>query len=132
MPAKKSPWKKGPKVKKMYTEKEYNKMKAKLQKQIKNNKEESMTRSINLKSEFSKMLTERDLKIRKYEAQLNKIKSMVFPIVPVLKATDKLNNKPLSYSHLFRGLEADEEKLNNYLEKTNLPRPDWWPASGEM
>lgn len=125
MPAKKSP-------KKMYTEKEYNKMKAKLQKQIKNNKEESMKRSINLKSEFSKMLTERDLKIRKYEAQLNKIKSMVFPIVPVLKATDKLNNKPLSYSHLFRGLEEDEEKLNNYLEKTNLPRPDWWPASGEM
>lgn len=125
MPAKKSP-------KKMYTEKEYNKMKAKLQKQIKNNKEESMRRSINLKSEFSKMLTERDLKIRKYEAQLNKIKSMVFPIVPVLKATDKLNNKPLSYSHLFRGLEEDEEKLNNYLEKTNLPRPDWWPASGEM
>ena len=116
----------------MYTEKEYNKMKAKLQKQIKNNKEESMRRSINLKSEFSKMLTERDLKIRKYEAQLNKIKSMVFPIVPVLKATDKLNNKPLSYSHLFRGLEEDEEKLNNYLEKTNLPRPDWWPASGEM
>jgi len=115
MPAKK----KSPK--KMYTEKEYNKMKAKLGFMV-----------INLQSECRKMLTERDLKIRKYEAQLNKIKSMVFPIVPVLKATDKLNNKPLSYSHLFRGLEEDEEKLNNYLEKTNLPRPDWWPASGEM
>ena len=57
---------------------------------------------------------------------------MVFHIVQFLKDTDKLNNKPLSYSHLFRGLEEDEEKLNNYLEKTNLPRPDWWPASGEM
>jgi hypothetical protein len=130
MPAKK----KSPK--KMYTEKEYNKMKDKIRiKRIHKyelRERDNIKKNLEKEYRFRKMLVERDLKIRKYEAQLNKIKSMVFPIVPILKATDKLHYTPLSKSHLFRGLEEDEEKLNNYMEKTNLPRPDWWPAPGEM